>query len=40
MDTEISELESRQGADTSADLSWKEPHVEFIDPTSSVTSLE
>jgi hypothetical protein len=40
MDTEISELESRQGAATSADLLWQEPHVEVIDPKSSVASSE
>jgi hypothetical protein len=40
METEISELESRQGATTSADLSWQELHVEVIDPKSSVASAE
>jgi hypothetical protein len=33
MDPEISELESIQGAATSADLSWQEPHMEVIDPS-------
>jgi hypothetical protein len=40
MDTEIFELESRQGAATSADLSLQEPHMEVINPKSLAASLE
>jgi hypothetical protein len=40
METVNSELASRQGAVTSADLVQQEPHMEVIDPKSPVASSE